>query len=122
MSRSDPSVDALFRELPDSYRSIAEELRATIRSEAPDLREVVKWNNPFWVGRSNVICLQCYPDHVNLGFLRGAEIVDRFPQLEGTGKGMRHVKIRAAAVARSPAVRAMIRAAARLDQGAGPPR
>lgn len=90
-------------------------MRETIRSEAPQLREAVRWSNPFWMGNTAVFCLQCFPDHVNLGLLRGAELVAEFPQLEGTGKGMRHVRLDQETLTRSPAVRRLIRAAVRLD-------
>ena len=109
-------VDRLFRELPHSYRSIAARLRATIKSDAPNLEETVKWNNPFWTGIKDVICLQCFPDHVNLAFLRGAELAAKFPNVEGTGKSMRHVKIPTEADATSPSVRELIRAANELDR------
>ena len=114
MQPKDP-VDRLFGELPRAYASVAAALRKTIREEAPTLREAVKWNNPFWVGRRDVLCLQCYPDHVNLGVLRGAELAAEFPELEGTGKGMRHVKIATVACAGSGPLRRLVRAAVALD-------
>ena len=117
--RADPRVDKLFRTLPRSYAATAHALRAVVRAEAPALRETVKWNNPFWVGRADVLCLQCYDDHVNLGVLRGAELAATFPQLEGSGRSMRHVKVATPAAARSPSVASIVRAAARL---AGRPR
>jgi hypothetical protein len=40
----------------------------------------------------NVACIMIYKDHVNLGFLRGARL--KSEGLEGTGKGLRHVKVR----------------------------
>lgn len=113
---SDAKVDALFRSLPESYRPIADALRRTIRHTAPGLRETVKWNNPFWVGSRDVLCLMCYPDHVNLGFLRGAELAERFPRIEGTGKSMRHVKVANPRDAGSADVVKMVRAAVELDR------
>lgn len=110
------SVDRLFDGLPPAYSHIAVALRKTIREEAPDLEEAVKWNNPFWVGRRDVLCLQCYPDHVNLGVLRGAELVAQFPELEGTGKAMRHLKVVTVERAGSGPVRRLVRAAAALDR------
>jgi hypothetical protein len=109
-------MDRFYAELPARYRAVARALRAAIRAEAPDLRETIKWNNPFWVGRADVLCLQCFPDHVNLGFLRGAELADRFPSVEGSGRRMRHLKVPDRATARSPRVRRMVRAAAALDR------
>ena len=49
--------------------------------------------------------------HVNLGFYHGAALPDPAGLLEGTGKNLRHVKIREAGAARNPALRALLRAA-----------
>ncbi len=57
-----------------------------------------------------------YADHINLGFFRGAELLSRFPVLEGTGKGLRHVKVHTIAEARRPVIRRVVRAAALLDR------
>jgi hypothetical protein len=108
-------VDRLFRELPSSYVAIASALRSTIRAEGPALSETVKWNNPFWTGEDDVLCLQCFPDHVNLAFLRGAELSVAHPEIVGTGRAMRHVKIRTVREAKSATVRRLIRAAIELD-------
>ena len=114
-SDSRSEFDRLFRELPRSYAAIARALRDSIRAEAPKLRESVKWNNPFWEGSRAVLCLQCFPDHVNLAFLKGAELAPSFPESEGTGKAMRHVKVPSVRMARSDRVRRLIRAAVVLD-------
>jgi hypothetical protein len=50
-------------------------------------------------------------DHVNLGFLRGSELADRQRILEGTGKQMRHIKIRNTADLFRPAIRTYLREA-----------
>jgi hypothetical protein len=46
--------------------------------------------------------------YVNLGFYQGAMLADPERLLAGTGKGLRHVKIRALAEANRPAVRALL--------------
>ena len=40
----------------------------------------------------NVAWIMIYKDRVNLGFFQGAKM--KSPLLEGTGKGLRHVKVR----------------------------
>ncbi len=50
-------------------------------------------------------------DHVNLGFLHGGELTDPERILEGSGKQMRHIKIRKTSDLLRPAVRAYIREA-----------
>ena len=49
--------------------------------------------------------------YVNLGFYQGALLADPKRLLEGTGKGLRHVKIRSLAEVGRPAVRALVAAA-----------
>jgi hypothetical protein len=111
----DPKFEKLFGELPESYAATARALRAAIRTTAPHLVESVRWNNPFWTGRNPVFCLQCYPDHVNFGVMRGAELASAYPRIEGTGKSMRHVEVANAKDARSPELARIIRAAVELD-------
>ena len=50
-------------------------------------------------------------DHVNLGFIRGSELSDPQRILEGTGKQMRHIKIRDMSDLLRPAIRADIQEA-----------
>ena len=50
-------------------------------------------------------------NHVNLGFHRGAELADRQKLLEGTGKQMRHIKIRNMPDLLRPAIRTYLREA-----------
>jgi hypothetical protein len=50
-------------------------------------------------------------DHVNLGFPRGSELSDPERILEGTGKQMRHIKIRNMSDLDRPAIRAYLQEA-----------
>ena len=50
-------------------------------------------------------------DHVNLGFHRGTDLSDPNRILEGTGKQMRHIKIRSISDLERPALRAYLREA-----------
>lgn len=49
--------------------------------------------------------------HVNLGFCHGASLADPDGLLEGTGKSLRHVKLRDVSAAKSAAVIALLRQA-----------
>jgi hypothetical protein len=46
--------------------------------------------------------------HVNLGFFRGVDLPDPDDRLEGTGKALRHVKIRDEADMADPAIRTLV--------------
>jgi len=52
-----------------------------------------------------------YRDHVNLMFPRGVDLKDPEGLLEGSGKAMRHVKMRLCADVDRPGVRQLIRQA-----------
>lgn len=111
----DPAIDEIFARLPPELAPIARQLRRVVRSVAPNLEECVKWNIPNWRGHGLVLCLMIYPRHLNLGLWRGAELAGSFPIVEGTGKSLRHVKVKSVAGARSPEIRKLIEAAVRLD-------
>ncbi len=49
--------------------------------------------------------------HVNLGFYHGAWLADPAGLLEGTGKNLRHVKLRDVASARRPAIKTLLQEA-----------
>jgi hypothetical protein len=114
-SRRDPEVTVILAELPRTLAPIGRELRKVVAAVAPKLEECVKWNAPNWRGRELVLCLMVYPDHLNLGVWRGAELAASFPMIEGTGKSLRHIKVQSVVQARSPEVRKVILAAVALD-------
>ena len=113
---TDPSVDATIRDLPQEVRKVVRALRSVVRSAAPELRETLRWGNPSYVGRRDVITLMLFDHHVNLGFFRGAELAARFTEIEGTGKNLRHVKVPDVASAGRPGLRRIVRAAVALDR------
>jgi hypothetical protein len=54
-----------------------------------------------------------FKDHVNVGFFHGASLPDPAGLLEGTGKHMRHVKLRPGRAVDTSALEALIAAAYR---------
>lgn len=114
-SRSSKDVDVLTRALPRDQQGIVRRLRRLVLEAAPTLVEKVKWGNPTYVGRSNVCCLMIYKDHVNLGFFKGTSLADPKKLLEGTGKGLRHVKVYKEADIRPGPLEALVAEAAALD-------
>ena len=55
--------------------------------------------------------VNAFKAHVNVGFFRGAEIADPEGLLEGTGRFMRHVKLRPAEKVDASALRELIHTA-----------
>jgi hypothetical protein len=48
-------------------------------------------NITYLLGENNLAWILIYGDHVDYGFFRGAELNSQ--SLEGTGKGLRHIRI-----------------------------
>ena len=112
----------LLDDVPDDaaphVRPVAEALRAVILAQLPDAVEVVRLGDraaSYGVGERKMIeshaYVQAHRDRVNLGFWHGAALPDPAGLLEGTGKTLRHVKVRTVGQAEAPAVAALIAAA-----------
>jgi hypothetical protein len=116
-------VAKLLAEHPPEQQAIEHALRATIRREFPGAVEQVDFGNKLIAfGRSMkmrglLFALIAHKSWVNLQLADGAELPDPNGLIEGTGKRIRHIKIRSVADASSPAVVDAIRAqlAARTD-------
>jgi hypothetical protein len=57
-----------------------------------------------------------HPRHVDLGFYRGALLAMSFARLEGSGRNLRHVKMRTVSETRAADVRALLERAMRERQ------
>ena len=76
-------------------RPLARELRRMFLDAAPDLRESIKWGNPFFERKVQVFYIASQADkYVTLGLCQGALLPNPDGLIEGTGKRMRHVKVR----------------------------
>ena len=66
-----------------------------MRGCGDDVRELLHDGHPTaCVGDAAFAYVNVFKAHVNVGFFRGAELVDPQSLLEGTGRFMRHVKLR----------------------------
>src|SRR3954453_4094435 len=91
----DPAIDAWMHEHSDTLGSIAHRWFDVMRNCGDDVRELLHDGHPTaCVGDAAFGYVNAFKAHVNVGFFRGAEIDDPERLLEGTGKFMRHVKLR----------------------------
>ena len=110
--RRDPAVDAWFMDGPAELRSIAREWFEQMRQCGGDVRELVHDGCP-------VACVEDVPfgyvnsfrSHVNVGFFCGAALDDPEGLLEGSGKRMRHVKLKPGRELPAAALRDLVDAA-----------
>ncbi len=84
-----------MREHADELGAIAQRWFEVMRDCGDDVRELLHDGHPTaCVANAAFAYVNAFNAHVNVGFFRGAEIADPDGLLEGTGKFMRHVKLR----------------------------
>src|SRR6476660_7630981 len=92
--RRDPAIDVWMLEHAE-LGTIARRWFKAMRDCGDDVRELLHDGHPTaCVADAAFAYVNAFSAHVNVGFFRGAEIADPEHLLEGTGKFMRHVKLR----------------------------
>jgi hypothetical protein len=118
----DPAVDIFLRSYPPEVRAIALKTRDVIRDVLPTVTEKVY---PGWKvieygagqNREDVFAvISPQRERINLGLANGADLPDPEGLLEGSGKGIRHIKITSAQAADAPAVRDLVQGALRATR------
>ena len=110
--RRDPLIDAWMHEHPGELGAIARRWFKVMRGCGDDVRELLHDGHPTaCVADAAFAYVNAFKDHVNVGFFRGAEIADRERLLEGTGRFMRHVKLRPGRAVDATALRHLIETA-----------
>ncbi len=93
--RRDPAIDVWMNEHPGTLGAVASRWFDVMRERGDDVRELLHDGHPTaCVGDAAFAYVNAFTAHVNVGFFRGAELADPDGLLEGTGKFMRHVKLR----------------------------
>lgn len=93
--KRDPAIEIWVHNHPGALGAIAEHWFKVMRECGDDVRELLHDDHPTaCVGDAAFAYVNAFKAHVNVGFFRGAEIADPQRLLEGTGKFMRHVKLR----------------------------
>jgi hypothetical protein len=109
-------VDRLLAEHPEHIKAIEQALRRVIRAELPDADERVDFGNKLIAFgfsmrmRDLLFAIIAHKEHVNLQLADGAVLPDPTGIVEGTGKRIRHVKVRSVEAAHSAPVKALIQA------------
>lgn len=94
------SLRELYPDTTDEVRAIIKELRAVVRAQLPDAHEVY-YHGALGYGPDDsyldrILYISAQKEYANLGFFYGTHLADPSHLLEGSGKRMRHVKIRTA--------------------------
>lgn len=110
--KRDPAIAIWMRGHPGELGAIARRWFEVMRSCGEDVREILHDGHPTaCVGDAAFAYVDAFRDHVNVGFFQGAELVDPSDLLQGTGRSMRHVKLRPGGDVDATALKRLIRAA-----------
>jgi hypothetical protein len=121
--KREPAIDTWLSEHAPELDAIAQTWFVRMRERGPDVRELMHDGCPVaCVGKWPFAYVNVFRGHVNVGFFYGAELQDPMSLLEGSGKRMRHVKLKPSAEPNVAALSALIDAAyadikARLQVG-----
>ena len=119
----DPAIDAWMKDHAGELGNLAHQWFELMRNCGDEVRELLHDGCP-------VACfsdapfgyVNAFTSHVNVGFFHGASLSDPARLLQGTGKFMRHVKLRPGTAANTAALSRLIDAAysdikARVENG-----
>jgi hypothetical protein len=119
----DPAIDAWMTGHAGELGAIAQQWFEVMRKCGDEVREVLHDGCPnACLGDVPFGYVNVFASHVNVGFFQGAALRDPARLLEGTGKFMRHVKLRPGTATNAAALRGLIEAAysdikARVENG-----
>ncbi len=119
----DPAIDAWMNAHAGDLGAIAQEWFEVMRKCGDEVREVLHDGCPTaCLGDTPFGYVDVFTSHVNVGFFHGAFLPDPSRLLQGSGKFMRHVKLRPGSPTNDAALNRLIEAAwwdikARVEQG-----
>lgn len=119
----DPAIDRWLKHQPGELGDIAREWFEAMRACGDEVRELMHDGCPTaCLGDAAFGYVAVFTAHVNVGFFQGSALPDPARLLQGTGKFMRHVKLRPGEPINSAALHKLIEAAyedikTRVEQG-----
>lgn len=119
----DSAIDAWFEDHPGELGAIARKWFEAMRTCGDEVRELMHDGSPTaCLGDAAFAYVNVFTSHVNVGFFQGSVLPDPSGLLQGTGKFMRHVKLRPGEPTNSAALQTLIEKAygdikARVEHG-----
>lgn len=119
----DPAIDAWMKAHAGELGEIAQQWFDVMRNCGDEVRELLHDGCPVaCLGDAPFAYVNVFGSHMNVGFFHGTALPDPAHLLHGSGKFMRHVKLRPGTPANATALRRLIDAAyadikARVEHG-----
>ena len=99
------------------FEGVTKAVRALVKKTVKGCEEYVNpWKIPSFASNGPLCCFMVGKEHVTFAFMRGSALPDPEKLLEGTGKGVRHVKLRSVADVKRSGVKKLIVDAAKLNK------
>ena len=105
-------VDACIAAQPEPVRGLMQASRRFLHETAPGLTEAIKWRVPTFMHGRNLFYLNPQCDHVVLGVINGALLVEFHGVFDTVLAEVAHVRVRSADDLKRPGLREAVRAAA----------
>ena len=113
----DAWIDVYLEKKDPELQKVAEAVRALLKKTVKGSSESVNpWKIPTLESNGPMCMLMVGKKHVTFGFLRGTSLPDPEKRLEGTGKNLRHVKLRTLEDVRNPALTKLVVTAMKLNK------
>lgn len=110
--KRDPAIDAWMKEQPRELGAMAQEWFEAMRECGHEVRELLHDGCPVaCLGDAPFGYVNVFTSHVSVGFFHGASLADPAGLLQGSGKFMRHVKLRPGAAMNGVALMKLIESA-----------
>jgi len=105
----DPTIDGWMKEHAGELGAIAQEWFEVMRKCGDEVRELLHDGCPTaCLGDAAFGNVNVFKSHVNVGFFQGSSLPDPACLLRGTGKFMRHVKVKPGTATNVAALRRLI--------------
>jgi hypothetical protein len=110
-------ITVWLQNYPPGIQSLVRQMREWTKSALPDAAEVLAAGYKMIMykveekAKEWVVYIGPYPNHVNLGFIAGTSLPDPHKLLKGTGKTLRHIKIKQVADLERNGVKELVEAA-----------
>jgi hypothetical protein len=99
------------------FKPVTDAVRALVRKAVPKSREAINpWGLPIFEWNGPLCYLMVGKNHVTFGFPRGTSLEDPAKLLQGTGKNLRHIKLREVADVHDANVKKLILRAKKLNR------
>ncbi|WP_196888633.1 DUF1801 domain-containing protein [Aureivirga sp. CE67] len=92
--KENKEVQEYLDKAPNNFKEILLSLRELISKEVENAEENYKWSRPVYTKEKDVCYLTYTKKHVTFGFFEFEKIKTNISLIEGTGKSMRHIKLK----------------------------